>query len=295
MTICPACGGPDARPSYLGRGRYRDFEYTYLACAACSSLFIDPMPGDALLDVMYDPVYLDEHYAAVLQGCPQDPEMATELERAVRWLTEARPGARVLDVGCGAGSFLTTAKSAGLVPEGYERLAATARVAEQTSAVRVHSGALTSLTPGYDAIHLADVLEHLPRPVELLTTMAHLLVPGGIVVARGPLENQGNLFRSLVVLSRSARARLGRVSPISMPPYHVVLFTAAGWRALLARATLSVQRQEIYEVRWPAPSNGGLRPIKVAKTLSLLVSASPLGRRWRFGNRVISLTSTTPA
>jgi len=291
VTICPACGGSRSRTSYLGGGRYRDFAYTYLRCLTCGSLFADPMPHEALLAALYSPDYLGEHYAGSLEGGADHPEMAAETACAVRWLAEWKSGARVLDVGCGAGRFLTLAASAGLVPEGYEPVAETAHIAERTTGVCVHTGALEKLAGHYDAIHLADVLEHVPQPIAVLRDAVARLAPGGIVLARGPLENQAHLFHRLIVLSRTARGSVRALPPIETPPYHVALFTAWGWHALLGRAELRPRREEISELRWPAPIGFSARPRALAKTLSRLVSASPVGRRWRFGNRVMTLAA----
>src|SRR6266516_3662516 len=99
MTSCPACDRDRTRTSFLGRGCYRNFEYAFVTCVSCGSVFADPMPDDGLLHTMYGPDYLDAHYAEALQGEGKDADIEAEQERAIRWLVEARPRARVLDIG----------------------------------------------------------------------------------------------------------------------------------------------------------------------------------------------------
>jgi hypothetical protein len=69
---------------------------------------------------------------------------------------------------------------------------------------------------------------------------------------------------------------------------HVVLFTRAGWHALIRRAVFVVQEERFYEVHWPAPERFAPRPVWLVKTLSLALSRSPVGRNLELGDRVVS-------
>lgn len=247
------------------------------------------MPSEAFLNEMYGRDYLDCHYSAELNGGVSNQETGRELDRVVGMLVERRPGGTVLDVGCGAGRFLMAARSAGLRPEGFERLASTADAVSQVTAAKVHAGELDALGGQYDAVHIADVLEHCARPEDLLLRLRRLLAPGGVLIARGPLENQLNLFQQTVRLSRLTRACLRELPPTTMPPYHLILFTLAGWKALFDRCGMRVLHEEIYEWRWPAPERFTLRPVSVLKELSLMLSRSRLGQSRRMGNRVVSI------
>ena len=294
MSTCPACDGPLHGPSYLGEGRWRALRFTYRACHTCGTLFVDPMPDAQALDALYAPGYLEEHYAAELAGEARSAELTRELEETAVRAAAMRSGGRLLDVGCGAGRFLVAARSAGLACEGFERVEATAEKTAAATGVPVHAGSLESLVERgrrYDVIHFADVLEHCPRPLELLAPVRALLAPGGLVMARGPLQNQHTLFQQTLRLQRLARAWLGRLAPLETPPMHVVLFTRAGWHALLRRAGLAVQEERFYEVHWPAPERFSPRPVWLVKALSLLLSRSPVGRRLELGDRVVSTLS----
>lgn len=291
MSTCPACDGNAHGPSYLGEGRWRSLRFAYRACHACNTLFVDPMPDVQALDELYAPGYLEEHYATELAGEARSVELARELEEAVAYAAAMRPGARLLDVGCGAGRFLVAARNAGLVCEGFERVAATAEKTAAATGLPVHAGSLESLVARglrYDVIHFADVLEHCSRPLELLAPARALLAPQGFVLARGPLQNQPTLFQQTLRLQRLSRAWLDRLAPFETPPLHVVLFTRAGWHALIRRAGFVVQEERFYEVHWPAPERIAPRPVWFVKTLSLALSRSPLGRHLELGDRVVS-------
>jgi SAM-dependent methyltransferase len=291
MPACPACAADDSRPSHLGRGEFEDLQYQYLGCARCGTLFCLPMPSPSLLDRMYAPAYLAEHYGRELDGESQSRELAAEIDEVIEGLARRKPGARTLDVGCGAGRFLSAARRAGLDAEGHERHPDSAALTASRLGAKVHSGPLGALAAAghrYDVVHLADVLEHCPDPLDLIEQALPLVSPGGRVVLRGPLENQPNLFQRAMRWRRGARGLLGRLPPVLMPPYHVLLFTLAGWHALLARAGLRLIDERVYEVHWPAPERFSPSVISLVKEASLRVSCTRLGRRLSLGNRVVT-------
>lgn len=93
-------------------------------------------------------------------------------------------GGRVLDVGCGSGELGAFLAEAGPAVDGIEINAERAELARQ----RLHAVAVGQAGPGfrspeladrYDAVILADVVEHVVEPAPLLDWVAGRLVPGG--------------------------------------------------------------------------------------------------------------------
>ena len=106
-------------------------------------------------------------------------------------LAMVRPGARVLDAGCGAGIMARALGEKGCVVTGFEYVRDRALAAEAHCA-RVIVGDLESgadraqLRGPFDVILFGDVLEHLRRPGEVLAAARPLLAPGGRVVTSVP-------------------------------------------------------------------------------------------------------------
>jgi SAM-dependent methyltransferase len=95
----------------------------------------------------------------------------------------------LLDVGAHAGRFMHLAQRAGWRVEGIELNPRTAACAARRTGAPVHqvnAHALAVNGHHYGAITLIDVLEHIPLPVALLTTLAKLAAPGGWVAIKVP-------------------------------------------------------------------------------------------------------------
>jgi SAM-dependent methyltransferase len=231
---------------------------------------------------MYGPAYVDMHYAVDGEAQTAEPN---ELHSVAMRAAELRPGGSLLDIGCGAGGFLKKAAQHGLKVEGFEINEDSARRTASVTGFQVHSRSLRELDKTFDIVHLADVLEHLPNPLESLVEARRLAGRTGVIIARGPLEAQANLFDLLMRARRWARGFLGPTTA-SIPPWHLVLFSLSGWRALSTRARLRTLDEVVVEGQWPAPQTGLRSSIKVA---SRWISASAVGQRMDLGNRATSI------
>jgi 2-polyprenyl-3-methyl-5-hydroxy-6-metoxy-1,4-benzoquinol methylase len=111
--------------------------------------------------------------------------------KVMRLIHERVPAGRILDVGCGGGLFLVfagvflsddhTGINSAYQSEGAAFDPQEAELAHRISGAPVHLiSELRRLPAGsYDAITLLNVLEHVNRPVELLSDLRRLLKPGG--------------------------------------------------------------------------------------------------------------------
>jgi 2-polyprenyl-3-methyl-5-hydroxy-6-metoxy-1,4-benzoquinol methylase len=110
-----------------------------------------------------------------------------QVGRMIRFL-DSQPGGRLLDVGCGNGSFLKLMNRLGSESEGIEPDPKAAQVAK-ASGLKVMEGFLESadLPPAYyDAITLSHVMEHFQQPQVALQKISKCLKPGGVFVSISP-------------------------------------------------------------------------------------------------------------
>ena len=97
-------------------------------------------------------------------------------------------GARLLDVGCGGGLLAERLARAGAAVTGIELAPAMIEVARlhalsEKLAIDYRCIDVQSLIPtdahGFDVITCMEMLEHVPRPDEMIASLAQLLRPGG--------------------------------------------------------------------------------------------------------------------
>src|SRR3954470_8346559 len=134
-------------------------------------------------------------YEAFWADAPRDPEpWAWEARRALL-LREARPGERVLDLGCGAGRFLGALRDAGADPVGVElAAAAAARARENVPGADVRlvaeDGSLPLGHGEVDLVWCSEVLEHVPDAGHLLLEARRVLRRGGRLLLTVPFHGR---------------------------------------------------------------------------------------------------------
>jgi SAM-dependent methyltransferase len=186
-TACQICDGPlrllhtgsglEARSEAFSPTNHQPGQYGDLyRCERCGTVAQPSLPqGDALLDLyrrMRDDRYLDEE-----QG-----RRATA-RRVLDTIGRSAPSGRLLDVGCGHGLLLDEARKRGYRTEGLELSEHAAEHARTALDLDVQPKTLADLPrkPSYNAIVLADVLEHLDDPPQAIDRCARLLEPGGVL------------------------------------------------------------------------------------------------------------------
>jgi len=144
-------------------------------------------------------------YEQVWEAAPPDPE-PWAWERRRSWLlAEARPGERVLDLGCGAGRFLRALAEHGCEGVGVEiaeaALERARRVAPAAELHRSEPGGDLPLADGSVAlVWCSETLEHVPDTAALLDEIRRVLAPGGRVLITTPAHER--LRRTLIALTR---------------------------------------------------------------------------------------------
>jgi 2-polyprenyl-3-methyl-5-hydroxy-6-metoxy-1,4-benzoquinol methylase len=244
VDACWVCGGRSFAgvheatfdlTEYLGQdpelAAYSGSHVIIQRCTACD--FAQPAALPALprfFDRRYDQRWADDWIAHEHEAGYKDL-IFTDILRGLGQRS-ARRGA-LLDIGAHAGRFLRLARAEGWDGEGLEVNPKTAAFAARASGAVVHRGNVHTFSPDrcYDAVTLTDVLEHVPRPLEVLSRVRAFLCGGGwlaIKVPNGPAQR----------LKEHLRARLspGYRATIADNLVHVNHFSASSLARALERA-----------------------------------------------------------
>jgi SAM-dependent methyltransferase len=235
------CWRDQAEREHRGEIVTRAKDYDVIACAACGFVHVVPLPDPAELEHAYRDTYYSEQKPTFLAHAGEDQEWASlaqtdRLEIFERLLPRHRR--RLLDIGSGPGFFLKTAQERGWQVAGVEpsrQAAAHARalgidVVEGFFNAETAAGLAT-----FDAIHMNNVLEHLPRPIELIASARDILAPGGLLCLNVPND--------FTPFQESARANLGIGEWWVAPPHHLNYFDFESLAGLVTRLGFLVEER----------------------------------------------------
>jgi len=192
MSSCRICAGPlelrlaggrpDASAEAFAPTSHRTGAHGDLfRCRDCGTIQQPALPAGPPLHALYramaDGAYLEE-----------EPGRRATARRLLDLLAPHAPGGRLLDVGCGHGLLLDEARARGYEPCGLELSAGAARHAREVLGLDVREVPFEAFSDpaGFQAIVLADVIEHLDDPVAALRRCAALLAPGGVLCVVTP-------------------------------------------------------------------------------------------------------------
>lgn len=178
---CPTCGyQPDAPLFIKSKG-----EYAY--CPHCDHIFLqNPLTLENLIK------FYSNYPTSSLEWHQNESEFYRRIyQRGISLFDAYRHGARLLDIGCSSGYFLSIAAQQGFDTFGIEPNAQEARYA-MNNGVKVIGSTIDSLSTAvdpFDVITLWDVLEHIRQPVSYLSILRSLLSKHGLVFVQVPTSD----------------------------------------------------------------------------------------------------------
>lgn len=274
------------RPTWLGR------------CPACGLVQASERPSNQELERYYSRYSYERDSAWTVSEAT-----LASLARVASLLRPYRQTNRCLDVGCGAGAFLTALSRDGWTAEGTE-LSGVAADRLEGMGFRIHRGAIEELDlpkQSYDVAVLSEVLEHLRDPRAALENTARSLRRGGVAylttpnygaLSRRVLQDRWRIVgvpehlyyfspRSLSALLQSVGLRPLRVWTEGLNPFELL----AGWRdrtrparTLVEEAQSQGEALRLAAVRRPwlsalkAVVNLGLRATRLGDTLKCIAA-----------------------
>ncbi len=210
IETCLVCGSkgvllyPEMRDKLFGAAGI----WSHLRCPVDGHVWLNPRPTIEDIVKVYATYYTHQTnkteptlqkklfmlYRFVVQLTPLIAQRSKHTEM---YLGDLPPG-RLLEVGCGAGTFLELMKRKGWQVEGLDIDPKAAQAAWKNYGISVREGRMEDTDYDeafFDAVTLRHVIEHVHDPVTLLRRCMRVLKPGGSLVVLTPNVNSYGHYR----------------------------------------------------------------------------------------------------
>lgn len=217
LADCPLCERSGAPQVFTSRDRIYSIPGTFAIhqCGNCDALFIQPWLNDEELARYYPEEYgrfrhgellnkknyqgwqrlvLEHHYGYPSRDKKTKPNALKQAAAYLLSFVTAKgvipyhASGKILDVGCGGGSYLYRLKEWGWDAYGVEPSETGVKQARSLGLNVAHGMVEDGRFENnfFDVIHLSNVVEHLPKPKETFREIRRILKPEGIVYLTVP-------------------------------------------------------------------------------------------------------------
>jgi SAM-dependent methyltransferase len=192
---CLLCGGSNWAPFLESPDRARGGSglwFMIVECRDCGLCFTNPRPSASSIGDFYADDYAPHQAAAKPGRGPRWWQRLPLVGRRPDLLRKILPlhgQGRLLDFGCGSGSFLLRMRRQGWKVTGVDASESVVDRLRADHGLHAFSGSLPhpALDEGsFDVITMWQALEHVHQPLEILQSARELLCPGGKIIVAVP-------------------------------------------------------------------------------------------------------------
>ncbi|KAB8139580.1 class I SAM-dependent methyltransferase [Chloroflexia bacterium SDU3-3] len=185
-TTCPVCDSTHVSQ------KYHKFSLTMYQCRRCTVIFTSPQPKQEDILGRYSKNWFEQEYLPSYGINPETPNLEP---LSARFSSEIKPlelfyqSGNILDIGAGAGLFLSQAKKHNWKVHGVEISSYGPAYAKKHFDIDIFQGDLfDSEFPDdyFDVVILQDTIEHVPDPLRIMQEINRILRIGGAVIISTP-------------------------------------------------------------------------------------------------------------
>jgi len=218
ITGCPCCLSTDTKIFIKNIEK----EYSLLQCNACGVIYADPFrEPDAAFYTNASDVASENRHSKINPFPAEHPaNKCPQLQNG--------QGKKLLDLGCGNGSFISFAEKNGFECYGLDIDQTSINAAKTRNLqARFENGFLndleqiSGLPKKYDVITMFEVFEHIDTPLKVISKIKSLLNDGGYFIGSLPNIERFRMWTHNMNYER--------------PPYHLTYWTANSWTNFIKR------------------------------------------------------------
>jgi len=253
-TSCPLCGSSQSslvqrEPASSDPTRsaaYTQRQVSVVICSDCSFMYVERDFPESYVNGFYEE-RAGGGYGLTKENFFWWHEAMKHSNRHILSLLGSANSRRMLDVGCGGGTFLADARDAGWAMSGMEINAEFPEFCRRELGIEDVKVGLISDPPfpdaSFDAVSMLDVLEHMYDPVLSVKQCARLLKPGGVLAVKspnGPMQLRKERVKKALGRGDGYVATIGHLNQFS-PKTLPLAFRKGGLEPILVRPAQSFQ------------------------------------------------------
>lgn len=185
-TVCPFCKNPKAEVLLKNK------KYTLVSCTNCSLAYLTPMPTSGQIKKIYQQDYFkNDKDLAGGYGDYRGMEkvLKKESQRRIKFIKTFTNKNKLLDLGCGLGTFLKVARETGFIVSGNDISSHAQKVVKDGLKIPFYQGEVSKANlpkESFDIVTAWDVFEHILQVNETFQSVARSIKPGGFLFLTTP-------------------------------------------------------------------------------------------------------------
>lgn len=222
--------------------------YKYIKCENCGLIFVNPTPilTKEEMDKLNENEWLPtlrtfRDFRDSLKNFYSHPEYERQFYAFYKYVKKGK----ILDIGCGTGYFLYSAKKMGFEPFGIDVCEVAIKYIKNMFGIDGFCGELKEAklpSDYFDGIRCAHVLEHVVNPIQTLKEINRIIKKGGILQIGVPNEDAFcHILRNLYHKIRK-KYKKEKYSCCVFPPVHFYGFTKKSIKILLKKTNFNILR-----------------------------------------------------
>lgn len=174
---CPICHAEKKTPVYTID------KFSYFECDSCKGIYTDPFIKETYINMMYSSGVYNEYQQKLVHNSSGLRKDLLDKRKIAQIENHQPKKGKLLDVGCGQGSFLKSCKDGGWQVKGVDPSLNAAVKAKELYGFDVITSRFEDLSEEekYDCVTLWGVLEHVLTPLDILNKASALCNKNAIV------------------------------------------------------------------------------------------------------------------